>query len=132
MILGLKKKDFLLIIIVLVVALGFYLFQEWGRKSSDNQVVVMVNGEIFGTYDLDDDQTVSINNGSNILKIEDHKAKMSRADCPDKLCVHQRAISKANESIICLPNKVVVKITARDQTKDSKDKDSEDIDTVAR
>ncbi len=132
MILGLKKKDFLLIIVVLVVALGFYLFQEWGRKSSDNQVVVMVNGEIFGTYDLDDDQTVSINNGSNILKIEDQKAKMSQADCPDKLCVHQRAISKTNESIICLPNKVVVKITAQDQTKDSKDKDSEDIDTVAR
>ena len=34
----------------------------------------------------------------------------SFADCPDKLCVHQKAVSRDGESIICLPNKVVVSI----------------------
>ena len=40
--------------------------------------------------------------------IEDGKADMVWADCPDKLCVNQKAISREGESIICLPNKVVI------------------------
>ena len=39
------------------------------------------------------------------------KAYMSGADCPDKLCVKQKAISKKGESIVCLPHKLVVQVT---------------------
>ena len=35
---------------------------------------------------------------------------MTSADCPDHLCVKQKAISKEGESIICLPNKVIVEV----------------------
>lgn len=35
---------------------------------------------------------------------------MTSADCPDHLCVKKKAISKEGESIICLPNKVVVTV----------------------
>ncbi|MFR5116202.1 MAG: NusG domain II-containing protein [Eubacterium sp.] len=31
---------------------------------------------------------------------------MISADCPDKLCVNQHAISSNGETIVCLPNKV--------------------------
>ena len=41
---------------------------------------------------------------------------MVEADCPDKLCVHQKAISKNNETIICLPNKVVVQVTSGEES----------------
>ena len=35
---------------------------------------------------------------------------MTEADCPDQLCVHQRAISKQKQTIVCLPNRVVVEV----------------------
>ena len=47
---------------------------------------------------------------TNLLVIKDGKADVTEADCPDKLCVHQKAISKTNETIVCLPNKVVVQV----------------------
>ena len=46
----------------------------------------------------------------NTLVINGGKASIVSADCPDKLCVHQQEISKAGESIICLPHKLVVRI----------------------
>ena len=43
--------------------------------------------------------------------IKDGKADMIHADCPDKICVHQKAVSAENETIVCLPNKIVVTVT---------------------
>lgn len=76
-------------------------------------VTVTVDGKVYGTYDLEKEQTIDIKAGdktTNILKISDGKAKMLTADCPDQLCVHQQAISK-NQTIVCLPNKVVAEVT---------------------
>ena len=44
--------------------------------------------------------------------IRDGKASITQASCPDLLCVHQGAVSRQGESIICLPNEVVVEIIA--------------------
>jgi len=108
---GIKKKDLLLIIIVVCIAGIFFLFHELSGKADAGQVTVKVDGKVQGSYNLDKDQRIEINQGSNVLTIQNGKARMSDADCPDKLCVHQRAISKYHESIICLPNKVVVEVT---------------------
>ena len=51
---------------------------------------------------------------------------MTEADCPDQLCIHQRAVDAGGGSVICLPNKVVIEAIS-----DSGDTgSSEEIDTV--
>lgn len=40
---------------------------------------------------------------------------MTEADARTKLCVHQKAISKNHEMIVCLPNKVVVEVTGSEE-----------------
>ena len=77
---------------------------------------VKVDGKITGTYSLIENQTIEINDGSNILEIKDGIADMIEADCPDKLCVKQKAISKNGESIICLPNEVVVEVKSNEDS----------------
>ena len=119
----LKKKDIVLMIIILVVAGSCMLLHRIiGEKSAD-YITVKVNGKIEGVYSLADDQEIVLNNGSNVLKIKNGEADMIRADCPDQLCVKQKAVSKNKESIICLPNQVVVTIQSSD---------SADIDGVAQ
>lgn len=78
------------------------------RKKAQ-ETVVTVDGEVYGTYSLAKDQTIEIQDG-NRLRIQNGQAKMEWADCPDQLCVHQKAISRTGESIICLPNQVVVSV----------------------
>lgn len=112
----LKKKDWVLIAIIIVVAgLAFFLHNLLGAKGA-NCVVVKVDGKIEGTYSLGEDQEISINDGTNTLVIKNNRAKMKEADCPDQLCVNQKAISKNNESIICLPNKVVVEVESSENS----------------
>lgn len=98
-----------------VILLAFYL----NEKGPGAGVVVTVGGETYGTYSLMKEQEIPIvTDGvrTNLLRIADGKAMMEDADCPDKLCVHHRAISKANETIVCLPNKVVVTVTGGEES----------------
>ena len=48
--------------------------------------------------------------GKNTLIIEDGKAYISEANCPDKQCVKQGKIERTGEMLVCLPNRIVVKI----------------------
>lgn len=112
----LEKKDKILIgIIVGAAVLAFILHALIGGKGA-SCVTVKVNGEIEGVYSLSEDQEISINEGSNILVIKNGKADMKEADCPDKLCVNQKAVSKNNENIICLPNKVIVEVDSSENS----------------
>ena len=107
---GLKKKDIVLVIVILAVAgTCLLLHMLVGEKSAD-YITIKVNGKVEGIYSLAEDREIKLNNGSNILKIKNGEADMVWADCPDQLCVKQKAVSKNKESIICLPNKIIVEV----------------------
>ena len=115
-IMKLKKKDWLLIIIIICVAgLAFFLHEKIGGRGA-NCVTIKVDGTIQGVYSLAEDQEIWINDGSNILLIRNQEANMKEADCPDQLCVHQKPVSKNHESIICLPNKVIVEVDSSENS----------------
>lgn len=73
-----------------------------------------MDGEIYGTYPLSKVQTIEIND-TNRLEIKGGTAEMIWAECPDQVCVHHREISRNGESIICLPNQVVVSVVGGKQ-----------------
>ena len=77
---------------------------------SGGAVQVRVAGEIKGTYQLNERQTVQIEGigGTNLLVIADGSASVTEADCPDALCVNMGKIGRAGQAIVCLPHQVVV------------------------
>ncbi len=121
-----KKGDLILVSIVFVIALSFLLFIKIYPFKEGTEVLVTVDGVEYGRYSFENNETIKINE-CNVLKIENKKADMIIADCPDKLCVKQKSISKVGESIICLPNKVVVSVLG-----DVKEKEASDIDVMVQ
>ena len=104
-----KKNDWILVAVILVLAgIGFFIYTSFGRQTA-GIVKVTVDGELFGTYSLEKEQEIKINN-TNHLIIKDGQADMTEANCPDQICVDHISISKNKETIICLPNKVIVEI----------------------
>lgn len=113
---GLKKKDRILIGIIICVAVLVTLIHVFIGGKGASKVTVKVAGVIQGTYSLSKDREIEINGGTNVLQIKNGRAKMIEADCPDQLCVHQKAVSMNRESIICLPNKVVVTVESSESS----------------
>lgn len=113
-----KKKDLILICGVLVLAAAFWLVPRavglFGN-SKEQKLRITVSGEEYGTYSLEEDQVIKVGD-TNICEIKDKKVSMLSADCPDQLCIHQRTIQLQGETIVCLPNKVVLEITGTRQT----------------
>ena len=50
----------------------------------------------------------------NIVEIRDGRVSVTDSSCKNQVCVKHEPISKAGESIICLPNRLVVRIAAED------------------
>lgn len=44
------------------------------------------------------------------LRFQDGYVSMPEASCPDQICVHHSRISRNKETIVCLPDKVVITI----------------------
>ena len=108
-----KFKDLVLLIGILVVALlGSIGVQILSLKEAE-RIQVSVDGQMFGVYSLHEDQEIKIHD-TNYLIIKDGVADMIEADCPDQLCVNQKEISKTGETIVCLPNKVIVEVKGAD------------------
>ena len=110
---GQKKRDLLLLAVLLAAAALLFAGREFFAGRPAVLVSVSVDGTEIMTLDLNrnDDIVIESGNGqTNHLIIEDGKAFLTEASCPDKLCVRQGAISETGQSIVCLPNRVIVTI----------------------
>ena len=112
-----KKKDLLIAVTVLCVAVFLAFFIRVGHKPGE-MIRIMIDGDEYGTYSLFKDCEIIIENayGYNKLIIKEGMAYMESADCPDGYCVEHKPISETNETIVCLPHKLVVEIQGADET----------------
>lgn len=109
----LRKADLLLLAAALVF--GAVLAAVLLLRSPGGTVQVRVAGAVTAGYPLDVDASYTItgaNGGTNLLVIEDRAARIEEASCPDGVCVHTGRIRRNGQSIVCLPNQVVVEIVS--------------------
>lgn len=114
-----KKADKYLIIGILVIAALSFLCIKIFMNGSADKIRITRDGELYKEVSLDENQTIVIEipgeEGSNTLEVKDGYAKMIDSDCPDHLCEQQHRISKKGETIICLPNKVIVEVQSKEE-----------------
>ena len=127
-----KKKDLLFGAGIIIVALVMLLAMQLTRGEEGNQIQITLDGKIYGTYALSKDQTIEVKNGDfyNKVRIEDGKAYMKEANCPDGYCEEQGKISGHTQTIVCLPHKLVVEVLDNGEADTS---DSEEVpETIAK
>ena len=113
------KKDLILVAAVLAAAviLGLYFWID-GRsktKTEGGVLEITIDGELYRSFPLNEDKEMVITSsyGSNIVVIEQGRAYVKEADCPDKICVGMKEITSDGEIICCLPHRLF--LTVRDR-----------------
>ena len=121
------RNDIIFVVILLIISALAFLYLFVFRKAGD-VVKVTVDGREYGTYSLFQNVTQDIVTGKNDdsfnrFVISDGKVYMESASCPDGICVAHSAIFRDGESIVCLPNRVVITVIS--------DNDAHGADIVA-
>ena len=97
----------LLAVIVLIIGLSVWLIYLKPRGDSLTVTVTAPDYKYVGL--LSDDNTIELEH--ICVHIQGGKVWVTGADCSDKICERTGEISRAGQSIVCLPNNVVVSIS---------------------
>lgn len=107
-----NKKDLILYILIgllYICSLGFTLpFETEGEL-----VQIYVDRELFAEYSVNENKIFEVEGYNDIsltIDIRNGAVDVIESDCNDNICENTKIISKTNESIICLPGRIVISI----------------------
>lgn len=105
-----KHRNDMVLIVVLLLLAGVVWACMLLTRHDDGYVSVSIDSEEVMRLPLDEDVSIVLGEGehTNTLVIENGQAYISQASCPDHVCIHQGKISYDGQTIVCLPNKLVV------------------------
>lgn len=118
-----NKSDIKLVIILCFISLiGVFAFEFFSKEGG--KALVYYDGDLVKTIDLsvDSDYVVDGANGDVLINVRSGKIKVEDENSPLHLCSKQGYVSASYESIVCLPNKIVINISS----------DNEDYDAVVK
>jgi len=101
------------VIVAFLVALLLVLFLPKQQASGVN---VYYKGKLVKTVEFDGSAYPILKYGGVTIYIEEGKAYVHDSTCKNQYCVKHSAISKSGESIVCLPNQVVITIYGKDKS----------------
>lgn len=117
-----NKNDIKLVAILLLISIIILVIFNL-NKINGNIAKVYYENELILTIDLNNNNEYIVNgyNGEVKIKVLNKKLKVVEENSPLHICSKQGYISSSNENIVCLPNKIVIRIEAEDK-----------LDTIAR
>ncbi len=109
------KWDKVIFIILIIASLAGLLLQgSFFAERQGLQAVVEVDGALYGRYSLEEKngKTLAITTefGYNKIVIENGCVRVTESTCPDQLEILTGEIRKSGEMLVCLPNRLVVRI----------------------
>ena len=97
-------------VIMLAILIGVVFWIKTGNGEG-NTVVVYREGEKIQELSLNKNTEVFIEiSYTNKLVVKDKKVAIVESDCPGMDCVHSGWISGKGRSLVCLPNRVEIRI----------------------
>lgn len=112
-----KKGDIIVAAAVLVLCAVLFLALYVFNSNTGNYVEIEQNGVVIHKMPLDINAVYNVESGgevTNTVEVKNGSVSVTYANCPDQICVNHRPVNLSGESIICLPNRVVVSVVEAD------------------
>lgn len=111
-----KAGDLIILCVTLLLAAASFLLFRQTRPTAVAVAVVVSDGETVGSIRLPaENARIDLPDKDVLVCAEGNEVWVAHSDCPDQICVRGGKIDKPGQSLVCLPNRVVVKITGAAQ-----------------
>lgn len=112
--LKIRKSDIILAAVIVVICITAavlpFLF------SSEGEVVrIYVAGQLYAEKSLSEDSVTSVDGLMDVV-ISGGNVHVENSVCPSGVCEHSAPIGRSGDSIICLPNRIMIKISGEGET----------------
>lgn len=111
MVLDMNKSDFKLIVLLLIIIGGIFIFIGVTKKEGsiaevyyEDEMVLSIDLNINKEYIIDGEL------GDVVLEVKDNKIRVKEENSPKHICSKEGFIGDSSRTLICLPNKIIVKI----------------------
>lgn len=108
-----RAQDYVLCAGILAASVLWLAFPAGAGGGDPSAAVVRHGGEVLEVLPLDRParRVLALEGGSMTVEVEPGKGvRISESSCPAKVCVHHGWARKTAETIVCLPNKLLVEI----------------------
>ena len=96
----------------LLILSGLSLFALVAFRSVGQTAVVEQNGRVVVRCSMELEDTLRVEGplGATTIEIAGDRVRVLDSPCPHRLCVKAGAIGRAGELVVCVPNRVVVRV----------------------
>ena len=106
------KADYILILSLILISILLYM--NFNKQSSNKEVEIYYKNSLVGKYPISKDKIITLAKDIKI-EIKNNKVRMLENTCKRQLCVKQGWSDSL--PIICVPNKVMIKIVSSSEKK---------------
>ena len=105
-----NKNDIKLVVIVLIIIILLFSLTLFRKKANianvyyENELILEIDLSINKIYEVDG------YNGKVKIEVLNNQIIVVEENSPYHLCSKQGFVSKSGESIICLPNKIIIEL----------------------
>ena len=108
-----RKGDLLAIGLVLCLAAAVFLCFLPGSSEAAAYAEIYLDGQLVKTVPLSENQTFLIEGQyTSQITVADGAIAFTASDCPGQDCVHSGHIHTTGRSLVCLPNRVEVRVVS--------------------
>lgn len=129
-----RKNDYLLLLFIMLFTFLAFLIRE-NVNLNNSFLIIKLGSKIVNTVPLTQKEAIfSLKTKHGLVKIEikEKKARIISSPCKNKLCIKQGFISKPGETIVCLPEKVLLTIKNNSEKGTQTTSKEETIDAVLK
>ncbi|MGI6677800.1 MAG: NusG domain II-containing protein [Dehalobacterium sp.] len=119
------KRDIILIMTLVIIALiSFAGLHYWSNGQGSIAAEISADGQpvhYVALQNLQEQKEFTVQGplGDTIVQVREGEARIIDSPCPDKICVRAGWIKLAGQSAICVPNRIILRIVAKDNKIDS-------------
>lgn len=115
----LKRLDLVITSIILLICVPFIIrdmLDRFEAKMQDKVAEIYHENIKISEIVLRESGVFPILNGKMLIEVKSGSLRVVDSDCPNHLCMKMGPISSSGQTIICVPNKVFIKIKGSDKS----------------